>query len=137
MHIYNKLNENLKEKIDKILNKNIKKYFNKKIKVCLSYIAERKHLYRYIINYYKKLYGNNKYEELSKDLFEYIEYYCADQYFVFMDNVFKDYSQIDISKKVNSEYICKKIMNNLPYTALETRFMNLYGLYYIKGQIIY
>lgn len=130
MHIYNKLNENLKEKIDKILNKNIKKYFNKKIKVSLSYIAERKHLYRYISDYYKKNFGNNKYEVLCKDLFEYIEYYYADQYFVFMDNVFKDYSQIDICKRLNSECICKKIMNNLPYVALENRFIKLAGIYY-------
>lgn len=137
MHIYNKLNENLKEKVDKIVNKNIKRYFNKKIKVYLSYIGERKHLYRYIFDYYTKIYGNNKYEGLCKDLFEYIEYCCADQYFVFMDNVFKDYSQINICNKFDSECICKKIMNNLSYVALENRFMKLGGMYYSNSKIIY
>lgn len=137
MHIYNKLNENLKEKIDKIVKKNIKIYFNKKIKFYLSYIGERKHICRYIIDYYNKLYGLKKYEELCKDLFEYVEYYYADKYFVFMNDVFKDYSQIDICRKFNSKNICNKILNNLPYNALENRFMKLDGIYYLNSKIIY
>ena len=137
ININNNLNESLKEKIDKIINKNKKQYFNNNIKFNISYVGEREHLYRYIIDYYNKLYSSRKYEELCKDLFEYIEYYYADEYFIFMDDVFKDYSEIEISRKFDSKSICKKIINKLPYIALENRFMKLGGMYYSDLKIIY
>ena len=106
-NIYNKLNINLKEKIDKVIYKNNKYFFKKNIKEILVYVS--------------------KYKILKNDLLEFIKFYFQDQYFVFMNKLFKD----NLIEKINDcKYFCNKILNNLPYEALENRFMNYRGLYY-------
>tara|TARA_B100001173_G_C15995933_1_gene551064 strand:- start:452 stop:895 length:444 start_codon:yes stop_codon:yes gene_type:complete len=126
-NIYNKLNINLKEKIDKVIYKNNKYFFKKNVKEILVYVSKRKHLIRYIKDYYNRLYKYEKYKILKNDLLEFIEFYFQDQYFVFMNKLFKD----NLIEKMNDyKYFCNKILNNLPYEALKNRFMNYRGLYY-------
>ena len=69
-NIYNKLNINLKEKIDKVIYKNNKYFFKKNIKEILVYVSKRKHLIRYIKDYYNRLYKYEKYKILKNDLLE-------------------------------------------------------------------
>ena len=129
-HIYNNLGINFQEKIDKIIYKKNQEYFNNNVKELLINIARRKHVIRYIVNYYKEMYNI-----LKKDLFEYIEYCFRDQYFVFMDKVFHAYSVIAICKKYNCKEVCNKIFNNLSYYNLKQILCRL-NLCYQKEEIV-
>ena len=134
--IYNKLPNEIQDVIDKHINISNKNYFKYFVSDILVQKAQKKHIIRYIIDYFIGRHTIERYQLLELELIGFIDDCLEDQYLIFLETVFKTSSIVDIKMKYNPDKLCNKILNNLSTNMLKQFKIN-YCEYYRHHGVIF
>ena len=134
--IYNKLPNEIQDIIDKHINICNKNYFKYFISDILVQKAEKKHIIRYIIDYFIGRHTTKRYELLELELIGFLDDYLDDQYFIFLEKIFQTSSILKIKTKYTPDKVCNKVLNNLSSNMLKQFKIN-YCEYYKHNGVIF
>ena len=129
--IYYKMPGDIQDLMSVHLMNNTKEYFRNNVSPYLIEKAKKKHMIRYIIDYYKKQYKvliiEYIYNLLERDLLEYMKYIFGDneQFEIFINKIFNDKNIDNIQEMYKSEIVVNKILMNLSFdNILKFKKMN-------------